>query len=296
MCEREMERYLAYLRTERGVADNTGASYSADLKRMRKYFAEIKGAEGMIRATKEDLEDYVGYLEKKGLSSATICRNVVSIKAFFQYCCAKEGLAKNPAKNLMPPKIDRKSPEVLSFREVDALLERPSGKGPKGLRDKAMLELLYATGLRVSELLQLRLEDINLETCHLQCRGRKRLRCIPFGSSVTIALRNYLSQGRGAYAGAEESSFLFFNCQGRPMSRQGFWKLLKGYAKEAGIQTPITPNTLRHSFVAHLLQSGSDVKRVQELLGSTDFSAVQIYAYLDLYDIRSVYDRTHPRK
>ena len=215
---------------------------------------------------------------------------------FFQYLTQKNGWKENPAEKLKAPKIEKKLPGILTVEEVDLLLAQPKGNTAKGIRDKAMLELLYATGIRVSELISLKIKDINLKLGYLTCSGGERERVIPFGSAAKQAVEKYLDVARDQLLGDQDSDFLFLNCSGKSMSRQGFWKVLKGYAASAGIQQDITPHTLRHSFAAHLLQNGADLKSVQEMMGHSDISSTQIYMNMNIHKIRDVYMKAHPRK
>ena len=201
----------------------------------------------------------------------------------------------DPAEHLRPPRVEKKMPEILTVEEVDLLLRQPSAKTPKGIRDKAMLELLYATGIRVSELICLEVSDVNLYVGYITCKDGERERIIPYGTAAKKALQSYLHGVRESFLRDEECSLLFTNCSGKAMSRQGFWKVLKMYAGAAGIEKDITPHTLRHSFAAHLIQNGADLKSVQEMMGHSDISTTQMYLNMNTYKIRDVYAKTHPR-
>lgn len=201
----------------------------------------------------------------------------------------------NPAMQLELPKVEKKMPEILLLEEVELLLEQPKSKNVKGLRDKAMLEMLYATGIRVSELISLKMEDINLSLEYIKCKKGEKTRIIPFGSAAKKALESYVKEGRYILAEKNDSDIFFLNCNGKPMTRQGFWKIVKGYAKKAGIEKEITPHMLRHSFAAHLLENGADLQSVQEMLGHSDISTTQMYMKLGKGKLRSVYAKTHPR-
>ena len=202
----------------------------------------------------------------------------------------------NPAEKLKAPKIEKKLPDILSVEEVELLLKQPKENTAKGIRDRAMLELLYATGIRVSELISLKVKDINLKLGYLTCSSGERERVIPFGTTAKQAVEHYMEGARKILLGEQESDYLFLNCSGKSMSRQGFWKVLKGYAASAGIQQDITPHTLRHSFAAHLVQNGADLKSVQEMMGHSDISTTQIYMNMNIHKIRDVYMKAHPRK
>ena len=204
-------------------------------------------------------------------------------------------MVSDPSKALQPPRVERKMPEILSIAEVDLLLRQPKTDTPKGIRDKAMLEMLYATGIRVSELIHLKIQDVNLMMGYTTCRDEKE-RIVPFGGPAKKALEQYLGSARAALMHGRDDDVLFVNCSGGPMSRQGFWKILKSYAKSAGITADITPHTLRHSFATHLLQNGADLKSVQEMMGHADISTTQMYLHLGVNKIRDVYRKAHPRK
>ena len=209
----------------------------------------------------------------------------------------KEGvITKDPAENLKPPKVEKKAPEILTIEEVDKLLQQPNLDTPKGIRDSAMLELLYATGMRVSEMLHLQIFDVNLQFGYVVCHENGKERIIPIGLPCKKAMERYLKTSRTTFVKDEKETALFTNCSGKAMSRQGFWKILKSYAKSAGITADITPHTLRHSFATHLLQNGADLKSVQEMMGHADISTTQMYLHLGVNKIRDVYRKAHPRK
>ena len=204
-------------------------------------------------------------------------------------------LNENLAESLQAPKIEKKLPKIMTMDEAELLLKQPDDASPKGRRDKAMLELLYATGIRVTELINLCVEDVNLKLDFVICRDENKERFIPFGQKAKAAIISYLESGRELLLAENEANILFVNCNGQPMSRQGFWKLIKRYAKQAGIQEEITPHTLRHSFAAHLVENGADLKSVQEMMGHSDISTTQIYANMNHNRIREVYAKAHPR-
>ena len=214
----------------------------------------------------------------------------------FQYLYQENRIERDPSLELKPPKVEKRMPEILTVDEVDRLLKQPDLNTPKGIRDSAMLELLYATGMRVSELLHLNLEDMNLQLGYVVCHDEEKERVIPVGNVCRNAMEKYLKEARGTFVKENETESLFTNCSGKSMSRQGFWKVLKHYAQTAGIEKDITPHTLRHSFAAHLIQNGADLKSVQEMLGHSDISTTQMYLNMNVYKIRDVYTKAHPRK
>lgn len=292
--EREIMNFISYLHNIKKTSNNTELSYKRDLGKMRQYLEE-NGISGLNDITEEVLDSYIVYLEENQFAAATISRNIASIKAFFHYL-AKEGvIEKDISVGLKAPKIEKKMPEILTPEEVIWLLEQPKGDTPKEIRDKAMLELLYATGIRVTELITLKVSDVNMQMGFIICRDGSKERVIPFGAAAKKAMTNYLDKARNVMLFDLQSDILFVNCSGQPMSRQGFWKLIKYYAKKAGIIADITPHTLRHSFAAHLVENGADLRSVQEMLGHSDISTTQVYATLTHNRIREVYSKAHPR-
>ena len=292
--EKTLDGFITYLHNVKKKSENTVLSYNRDLTKFIKYLRTNK-ITSLDKVEEKDLEKYIKELNDNGFKSATVSRNIASLKAFFHYLNNEGVLSNDPTKSLKSPKIEKKIPEILTTDEVFALLEQPSGDSPKEIRDKAMLELLYATGIRVSELINLEASDVNLKTSSILCRDGSKSRTIPYGKKAKDALTRYLEGAREAIVDNKESTILFANCSGQKMSRQGFWKLLKHYAKKAGIESDITPHTLRHSFAAHLVENGADLRSVQEMLGHSDISTTQIYANMSHSHIREVYNRTHPR-
>lgn len=272
----EIHNFIAYIHNEKKASGNTEISYQRDLLQMADYL----GGEGITAAsdvTEDILGEYVAYLKQKGKAASTVSRSIASMKAFFQYMQETGEIGENPAAALRAPKIEKKIPEILTVSEVEKLLKQPSGDSAKECRDRAMLALLYATGIRVSELIHLSVDDVNMECSYLACEMNGKVRKIPFGSEAKRALQLYLAEARAAFVGDESNRSLFTNCSGKPMSRQGFWKLIKHYAEKAGITKDIAPHTLRHSFAAHLVANGADLHAVQEMLGHSDISTTQIY-------------------
>ena len=273
----EIKGFVEYLEKVKEASNNTVISYHRDLNQMAS-FLESKGITEVGKVTKTSLNSYILELEKEGKAAATVSREMASIKAFFHYAFRQGMIRRDPSEFMKAPKVEKKAPVILTLDEVNALLEQPGGDSPKEKRDKAMLELLYATGIRVSELIGLKLEDLNLKVGYIVCRDRNKERMVPFGKHVKEALTDYLERARGELLKGGESPWLFTNCSGKPMSRQGFWKLIKYYGEKAGIKSDITPHTLRHSFAAHLVLSGADIRAVQAMLGHSDAATTQIYA------------------
>ena len=290
----KIEEYDDYLTNVKRASKNTIASYKRDLIKLNNYLTD-SGVKDLKDVTNTDLNSYILLIEKQGMSTATVSRNIASVKAFFLYLLKQGVMSEDPSENLKAPKIEKKAPVILTIDEINLLLEQPSGSSPKEIRDKAMLELLYATGIRVSELIGLRVKDVNLSMNFLQCRDGNKERVIPFTRETKAALENYLYNAREIMCKIEQES-LFTNCQGAPMTRQGFWKIIKYYSAKAGIKKDITPHTIRHSFAMHLVNNGADLKAVQEMLGHSDISTTQIYVKTNMNTkIKEVYDKAHPR-
>lgn len=273
----EVDRFEQYLREVKQASENTVQSYRRDLMQMITYLEEKEIREA-AKVTKTSLHGYILHMEEQGKAATTISRMMAAMKAFFNYECMQACIRRNPAESLHAPKVEKKAPVVLSVDQVSALLAQPSGQTPKEIRDKAMLALLYATGIRVSELIGIQMEDINMNIGFLVCRDGERERTIPFGRSAKAALEEYLEHARNDLLRGKGSDYFFVNCTGGAMSRQGFWKIIKYYGEKAGIEEDITPHTLRHSFAAHLIARGADMRAVQTILGHSDMATTQMYA------------------
>ena len=273
----EVDRFEQYLREVKQASENTVQSYRRDLMQMITYLEEKEIREA-AKVTKTSLHGYILHMEEQGKAATTISRMMAAMKAFFNYECMQACIRRNPAESLHAPKVEKKAPVVLSVDQVSALLAQPSGQTPKEIRDKAMLALLYATGIRVSELIGIQMEDINMNIGFLVCRDGERERTIPFGRSAQVALEEDLEHARNELLRGKGSDYFFVNCTGGAMSRQGFWKIIKYYGEKAGIEEDITPHTLRHSFAAHLIARGADMRAVQTILGHSDMATTQMYA------------------
>lgn len=292
--EQSIDRFITYLHNVKNTSANTEMSYRRDLKKVVA-FLRAKGLTELVDVKAEDLQAYIVSMNEQNFAAATVSRNIASIKAFFHFLCQEGVISKDVSDELKAPKIEKKMPEILTTDEVIRLLEQPSGDSPKEIRDKAMLELLYATGIRVTELITLKVHEVNLSMSFIVCKDAHKERVIPFGMAAKNALVKYMSEARDKMLEDKSSDILFANCSGSSMSRQGFWKLIKYYSKKAGITTDITPHTLRHSFAAHLVENGADLRSVQEMLGHSDISTTQIYANMNQNRLREVYKRAHPR-
>ncbi len=288
-----VEKFIHELQFEKKRSENTCVSYRRDLNKFIMY-CQIQGEATLEKCSTVFMQNYIFYLEKENMSSASIARHMSALKAFFSYLIRKGMLDNNPMDNLQKPVVERKLPTVLNEFQIEQLLNAPDCSTEKGCRDKAMLELLYATGIRVTELIMLQLEDINLEYTYVQCGAKGKRRVVPFGKYAKEALESYLKEARN-YMTKTECPYLFVSCNGDKMSRQGFWKNLKKYAQIAQIDVEITPNTLRHSFAMHLIENGANLYAVQEMMGHVDMSSTQVYAEMSKRKIREVYHNAHPR-
>ena len=292
----DIKDFVVYLREVKRTSANTEMSYQRDLLQMASYLRE-KGITEVSKVTRTSLNSYILHLEKEGKATTTISRVLASMKAFFHYELSYGRIRRDPAELIKAPRVEKKLPTILTVEEVNCLLAQPGGEAPKEIRDKAMLELLYATGIRVSELIHLKLEDVNLNVGFITCRDGVKERTVPFGKVARQSLMDYMERSRKVLLKGNESEWLFTNCSGKPMSRQGFWKIIKYYGEKAGIQADITPHTLRHSFAAHLLKSGADVHAVQAMLGHSDMATTQAYmAYSRAGEMRDAGAGAYPRR
>ena len=292
----EIKSFVEYLEKEKGASENTRLSYGRDLVQMAAYLETI-GITEIGKVTRTALNSYVLHMEKEGKASTTVSRMLASVKAFFSYEFKCGNIKRDPAETLRAPKIEKKAPVILSIDEVNRLLAQPSGNSAKEIRDRAMLELLYATGIRVSELIHLTIGDVNMAVGFITCCDEHKERTVPFGRVAKEALSRYLTSARPELLKGKESTWLFTNCSGSLMSRQGFWKIIKFYGNKAGIEEDITPHTLRHSFAAHLIGNGADMKAVQTMMGHSDMATTQMYAvYMENNSVREAYQGAHPRR
>jgi integrase/recombinase XerD len=292
--KKQLEEFLAYLQNSKKLSINTIKSYSRDIEHLIS-FLEKNSVNSFSKVKGTLLNVYVMQLETEGRAASTISRNIASIRSIFQYIYKMGEIDQNPADLLLAPKIEKKVPDILTLSEVDLLLSQPIETEHKGVRDKAMLELLYATGIRVSELINLKESDINLSLSYIKCRDNKKERVIPFGHAAKGALTKYMNKSRKVMTKSPEEEMLFVNCLGNAMSRQGFWKIIKIYATKARINKTITPHMLRHSFACHLVENGADLNSVKEMLGHSDIASTQIYAKMNNQKLKDVYTKAHPR-
>lgn len=289
--KQSINEFVTYLQEVKYASLNTIGAYKNDLKKLQLYL-EHQGIYTVDKINETNLNSYVLSLEKEGMTPNTVSRNIASIKAFILFLLKSAKISGDPAEKIKPPRIHKKTPKVMNADLVDKLLKKPNVKTHKGIRDKAMLELMYATGMKVTELTSLKLSDINLNGKYLSC-GDRRERIVPFGKVAKNALQNYLNVRSEAFD-KYQKDYVFLNSHGEQLSRQGFWKILKTYAKEVGMME-ITPTTLRNSFAAHLIENGADLSCVQEFLGHSDISTTQLYLPHSYKNRREMYMNTHPR-
>ena len=290
-----LDQFLSYLTVEKGLAKKTLEAYSHDLNRFLNYLQEKK-IEDVLGVTKLDVRAFLLTLKAKKLSNKTVVRNLVAIRTFFRFLTQEGKLESNPVEDLESPQLAKTLPEILSLQEVEQLLETPKPQTPLGIRDRSMLEMLYATGMRVSELVSLQMNQLNLEGGYVLLLGKgSKERAVPIGGEAIKRVSDYLKGARQKLSKGKESPFLFLNRSGRKMSRQVFWKNIKSYGRRAGIRKKITPHLLRHSFASHLLARGADLRSVQMLLGHADISTTQIYTHVTGERLKQVHKRYHPR-
>lgn len=286
------ENYLAKVKQASG---NTISSYMRDIRQFVDWLHQKEGGD-ILNATNKDVCDYLSFMQSQGKSGATASRSLASLKNFFSYAVSSGFLEKSPVSDgIHVERGEKKLPQILTGKEVELLLAQPVCSDAKGYRDKAMLEVMYATGMRVSELVELNVEDVNLELSVVKCGGEKKSRVIPLYPAALRALTDYIQEARPTLIVEPTESALFVNISGTRMSRQGFWKILKFYQVKAGIEKEITPHTLRHSFAVHLLENGADLGSLQELMGHSDISSTQMYAHMLNQKIKSVYQKCHPK-
>lgn len=288
-----LDQYEEYLVKVKQASANTVASYMRDLNQFASYLREVNT--DLVEVSRDTVCSYVKHLQDKGKSTATISRSLASLKSFFAYGLTQQWLENNPVTNIHLEKSEKKLPQILTGKEVELLLDQPKCTDLKGFRDKAMLELLYATGIRVSELINLDVDDVNIPGSFIKCASGNKVRIIPLYPAAIKALSDYIESVRPKMIADIGETSLFVNVSGDRMSRQGFWKIIKYYQEKAQIDKDITPHTLRHSFAAHLLENGADLRSIQEMLGHSDISSTQVYAQLVKQNLKSVYNKYHPR-
>ena len=291
--EKQIKLFLDFLQNDKKLSDNTLQSYKRDIVQFMEYTE--KNNINYLKIEQEDIQKYLKSLEKLNKKTSTISRNLASIRSFYQYLLRTKKVKIDPTESIGSPKIEKKAPSVLSAQEVELLLEQPKNIDLKGIRDKAMLEFAYATGMRVTEIISLYLEDVNIEEGYVVCKNGSRQRNIPLGSLSLEALKEYIKNARPILVKDEKVKELFVNINGKKLTRQGFWKIVKYYKEQAHITKDITPHVLRHSFATHLLQNGADLKAIQTMLGHSDISSTQVYMQFQNENLKNIYQKAHPR-
>ena len=292
--EKQLKQFLKFLENDKKVSNNTLQSYKRDLEQFKSYLA-LKGKK-YNKIKEDDISEYLTYLiEEQGKKPSTVSRMVASIRSFYQYEIKNGKIEKDPTEHVQSPKIEKKAPCILTSQEVELLLEQPGDEDLKGIRDKAMLEFAYATGMRVTEIISLNIDDVNLEQEIVVCKNGSKQRTIPLGKLALNAIKEYLQGVREVLVRSNEEKALFVNLNGKRLTRQGFWKIIKFYQEQAHIEKDITPHTLRHSFATHLLQNGAELKAIQTMLGHSDISSTQVYMQFQNDGINDIYKKAHPR-
>lgn len=291
--EKQIKLFLEFLQDDKKLSDNTLQSYRRDILQYEEYVE--KNRINYAKANQEDIKTYLEYLKEIGKKPSTVSRNLASIRSFYQFLVRIKKVKHDPTENIQSPKIEKRVPSVLTSQEVELLLEQPKDVDIKGTRDKAMLEFAYATGMRVTEIISLNVEDVNVEEAFVVCRNGSKQRNIPLGSLSLKALKEYIEDARPILIRDENEKALFVNVNGKRLTRQGFWKIIKYYKEQAHITKDITPHVLRHSFATHLLQNGADLKAIQTMLGHSDISSTQVYMQFQDPGLKDIYQKAHPR-
>lgn len=291
--EKQLKLFFDFLENDKKLSSNTLQSYKRDLKQFKKYIEEKDITYSKVN--EEVMQNYIEYLEEIGKKPSTISRCIASIRSFYQYELKNKKIKKDPTKNIQSPKVEKRTPCVLTSKEVELLLEQPKDVDLKGIRDKAMLEFAYATGMRVTEIISLDIDNINFKEGFVNCRKANKQRIIPLGKMSIKALKEYVDHARDILIKDENEKALFVNVNGQRLTRQGFWKIIKYYKEQAHIEKDITPHVLRHSFATHLLQNGADLKAIQTMLGHSDISSTQVYMQFQNDGIKDIYQKAHPR-
>ena len=291
--EKQVKLFLDFLKDDKKLSDNTLQSYRRDIEQYEKYVSDNKI--NYLKVTEETILEYMEYLREENKKESTISRSLASIRSFYQYLIRVKKIKKDPTMTIESPKINKRTPNILTSKEVELLLDQPKDVDLKGTRDKAMLEFAYATGMRVTEMISLDIDDVKLDEGYVVCRGRSKSRNIPLGSMSLKALKEYIDDARPYLIRDESEEALFVNVNGPRLTRKGFWKIVKYYKEQAHIEKDITPHVLRHSFATHLLQNGADLKAIQTMLGHSDISSTQVYMQFQDPGIKNEYKKAHPR-
>ena len=291
--EKQITLFLEFLQNDKKLSDNTLQSYKRDIMQYHNYVDE--NSINYLKADENKIKEYLQYLQEIGKKSSTISRSLASIRSFYQFLIRTKLIKEDPTVNIQSPKIEKRVPSILTSKEIELLLDQPKDVDLKGTRDKAMLEFAYATGMRVTEIISLDIDDVNLEEGYVVCRFGSKQRNIPLGSLSLKALKEYIEESRPYLIRDENVKALFVNINGKRLTRQGFWKIVKYYKEQAHITKDITPHVLRHSFATHLLQNGADLKAIQMMLGHSDISSTQVYMQFQDPGLKDIYQKAHPR-
>ena len=291
--EKQIKTFLEFLQNEKKMSTNTLQSYERDVLQFSKYLDEKKMNYSKVKT--EDIKEYLKHLQEMGKKTSSISRSLASIRSFYQYELRNKKIKINPTENVQAPKVEKHAPSILSSQEIELLLDQPKDVDLKGTRDKAMLEFAYATGMRVTEIISLNIEDVDLENANVVCKSAVKQRTIPLGTLSLKALKEYIEEARPILVRDEDEKALFVNINGGRLTRQGFWKIIKYYKEQAHITKDITPHVLRHSFATHLLQNGADLKSIQTMLGHSDILSTQVYMQFQDESLKNIYKKAHPR-
>ncbi len=291
--EKQITLFLEFLQNDKKLSDNTLQSYKRDIMQYQTYVNQNNI--NYLKVDEKKIKEYLQYLQEIGKKSSTVSRSLASIRSFYQFLVRTKSISQDPTESIQSPKIEKRVPSILTSKEIELLLDQPKDVDLKGTRDKAMLEFAYATGMRVTEIISLNIEDVNLEEGYVLCKFGSKQRNIPLGSLSLKALKEYMEESRPYLIRDESVNALFVNINGKRLTRQGFWKIVKYYKEQAHINKEITPHVLRHSFATHLLQNGADLKAIQTMLGHSDISSTQVYMQFQDEGIKNVYRKAHPR-
>ena len=291
--EKQIKLFLEFLQSDKKLSENTLQSYKRDIIQFEEYLSNNRI--NYAKIDQEEISNYLKYLQEIGKKTSTISRSLASIRSFYQFLIRTRKIKRDPTEEIQSPKVEKRVPSVLTAQEVELLLDQPKDVDLKGTRDKAMLEFAYATGMRVTEIISLNIDNVNLETGYVTCVTGSKTRNIPLGTLSLNALKEYIEKARGLLIKNDKEKALFVNINGKRLTRQGFWKIVKYYKEQAHITKDITPHVLRHSFATHLLQNGADLKSIQTMLGHSDISSTQVYMQFQDSGIKDIYKKAHPR-
>ena len=291
--EKQLKLFLEFLENNKKASENTLQSYRRDIVYYNKYLEA--NSINFAKVKEDDIKEYLNYMQEVGKKASTISRNLASIRAFYQFLVKNKKVKLDPTASVQAPKIEKKAPSVLTSKEIELLLDQPKDVDLKGTRDKAMLEFAYATGMRVTEIISLNVDDVKINEGYVVCHSGTKQRNIPLGTLSVKALKEYIDEARPILIKDEKNRALFVNVNGSRLTRQGFWKIVKYYKEQAHITKDITPHVLRHSFATHLLQNGADLKSIQTMLGHSDISSTQVYMQFQDSGIKNIYKKAHPR-